>query len=39
MFNFAFRLAPGTIVGQIDFKVNIAKSLRSRSNIEQGKIE
>jgi len=35
IYNFAFRLAPGTIVGQIDFKVNIAKSLRSRSNIEK----
>ena len=36
MYNFEFRLAPGTIVGQVDFRLNLSKSLRMRSNIEQG---
>lgn len=35
MYNFEFRLAPGTIVGQVDFRLNLSKSLRMRSNIEQ----
>ena len=37
LYQFEFRLAPGTIVGQLDFRVNIDKALRSRSNINQGK--
>ena len=36
-FELDFKLAPGTIVGNIIFKMNIDKAFKSRSNLPQGK--